>query len=86
VIVRLWAAGRAEGVTDDCEKTRRTAVSCMRGTGADAAVVEQAYFITGVNSLSAGYERSGAPQWIARRHPSGRISWRLRSPEPALAA
>jgi hypothetical protein len=86
VIVWLWATGSAEGVTDDYMKARRAAASFMRSTGTDAAVVEQAYFITGIRSLSAGYERAGGSHWIARRHPSGRISWRLRSRKPGLAA
>jgi hypothetical protein len=86
VIVWLWAAGSAEGVTDDYTKAREAAASFMRMTGTDTAVVEQAHFITGISSLSAGYERAGAPQWIARRHPGGRISWRLRPTGPELAA
>ena len=86
MIVWLWAAGNGEGVTDDYAKARGAAASFMRMTGTSAAVVEQAYFITGIRSLSAGYERAGGSHWVARRHPSGRISWRLRSPEPGLAA
>jgi hypothetical protein len=86
VIVWLWAAGNAEGVTDDYKKARGAAASFMRSTGTDAAVVEQAHLITGIRSLSAGYEKADAPHWIARRHPSGRISWRLRSRKPGLAA
>jgi hypothetical protein len=86
VIVWLWAAGNGEGVTDDYAKARRAAASFMRMTGTSAAVVEQAYFITGIRSLSAGYERAGGSHWIARRHPSGRISWRLRWTKPGLAA
>lgn len=82
----LWAAGSAEGVTDDHAKVRRAAVSFMRSTGTDAAVVEQAYFISGTRSLSAGYEKADAPCWVARRHPGGRVSWRMRPAEPGLAA
>jgi hypothetical protein len=86
VIVWLWATGNAEGVTDDCTKAREAATSFMRMTGASAAVVEQAHFITGIRSLSAAYERAGGSHWIARRHPSGRISWSLRPTGPELAA
>ena len=86
MIVRLWAAGTAEGVTDYRAKARRAAVFFMRSAGTDAAVVEQAYFISGTRSWSAGYERAGAPRWVARRHPGGRISWRMRPAEPGLAA
>ena len=52
----------------------------------DAAVVEQAYFISGARSLGAGYERDGAARWVARRHPGGRISWRMHPADPGLAA
>jgi hypothetical protein len=86
VIVWLWAAGSAEGVTDDYAKARRAAASFMRKTGTSAAVVEQAYLITGIRSLSAGYEKANAPHWVARRHPGGQISWRQRWPKPGLAA
>ena len=82
----LWAAGGAEGVTDDHAKARRAAVFFMRSTGTDAAVVERAYFISGTGSLSAGYERVGAPRWVARRHPGGRVSWRMCPADPGLAA
>lgn len=85
-MVWLWAAGSAEGVTDDYAKARGTAASFMRRTGTSAAVAEQAYFITGIRSLSAGYEKVSGSHWVARRHPSGRISWRLRSRKPGLAA
>ena len=54
---------------------------------ADTALIEQAQFIPGIKSLEAGYRqaRSG-PYWTARRHPSGRISFRLCVREPELAA
>lgn len=86
MIVWLWRAGSAEGVTDECRKARRAAASFMRGTGTGSAVVEQAHFIPGIDSLNTGYEKAGAPRWVARRHPSGRISWRLRPAAPELAA
>jgi hypothetical protein len=86
VIVWLWAAGSAVGVTDDHKKARRAAVFFMRDAGTDAAVVEQAYFVSGTRSLWAGYERAGAARWVARRHPGGRVSWRISPAEPGLAA
>ena len=86
MIVWLWAAGSAVGVTDDHANARRAAVFFMRSAGTDAAVVEQAYFISGARSLGAGYERDGAARWVARRHPGGRISWQMRPPDPGLAA
>ena len=51
MIVWLWAAGSAVGVTDDHANARRAAVFFMRSAGAAAAVVEQAYFISGARSL-----------------------------------
>lgn len=86
MIVWLWAAGSAVGVTDDHKKARRAAVFFMRDAGMDTAVVEQAYFISGTRSLIAGYEPAGAPRWVARRHPGGRISWLMRPADPGLAA
>lgn len=81
----LWATGSAVGVTDDHTRARRAAVFFMRSTGTDAAVVEQAYFVSGNRSLSAGYEKAAAERWVARRHPGGRVSWRMRPAEPGLA-
>jgi hypothetical protein len=86
MIVWLWAAGSAEGVTDDEEKARRTAASSMCETGTGSAVVEQAYFIIGIDTLVTGYQKAGAPFWIARRHPGGRVSWTLHRAAPGLAA
>jgi hypothetical protein len=86
VIVWLWAAGSARGVTDERSKARRAAVLFMRSAGADEGVVEQACFISGTRSLSAGYEWVGAVRWVARRRPGGRVSWRTRPAGPELAA
>lgn len=86
MIVWLWAAGSAVGVTDDHANARRAAVFFMRSAGTDAAVVEQAYFISGTRSLGAGYERDGAARWVARRHPGGRISWRMRPADPGAGS
>jgi len=86
VIVWLWKAGCAEGVTDSRRTARRRAVSLMRGAGA-TAILEMAYFNDGVRSLGAGYDRAhGAPYWVARRSRNGRANWTLRHAEPELAA
>jgi hypothetical protein len=86
VIVWLWWAGSAEGVTDSRRTARGRAVSFLRGTGA-TAILEMAYFNDGVRSLGAGYDRAhGAPCWVARRLPGGRVNWTLRHAEPELAA
>ena len=85
MIVWLWEAGPAAGVTDDPGKARRTAAFFMRSASTDSAVVEQARFIPGIRSLSAGYERpDGAARWVARLHPSGRITWKPRPPAAGL--
>jgi hypothetical protein len=86
VIVRLWSAGSAEGVTDRRAKACRTAASFIQSCGADTAVVEMAYFDDGVRSLSAGYMIADARRWVARRHPSGRVSWGASLAKPELAA
>jgi hypothetical protein len=84
VIVWLWAAGSSAGVTDDHAKARRAAASALASSGTGTAVVEQAYFVSGTRSLSAGYERPGT-RWVARRRRGGRVSWRLCPAEPGLA-
>jgi hypothetical protein len=76
VIVWLWSAGNARGVTDNHEKAREAAVLFMRGAGTDTAVVEQAHYVTGIDTLVTGYQKADAPHWVARRHPSGRITWK----------
>jgi hypothetical protein len=86
MIVWLWAAGSAVGVTDDPRRARKAVVFFMRSAGSVAAVVEEAYFVTGNRSLGAGYEKAGAARWVARRHPSGRVSWQMRPAEPGLPA
>jgi hypothetical protein len=86
VIVWLWSAGSAQGVTDNDEKARQAASRFIAGTGADTAVVEQAHYISGTDTLVTGYHKADAPRWVARRHPGGRVTWKLRPPAPELAA
>lgn len=86
MIVFLWSAGPAEGVTDSPRTARRHAAAWLRSREAETALVEQAQFIPGIESLEAGYRRVGGPRWTGRRHPGGRISWRLCGREPELAA
>ena len=87
MIVFLWSAGTAEGVTDSPWQARRSAAAWMRRLEADTALIEQAQFIPGIKSLEAGYRQArGGPYWTARRRSSGRISWRLCVREPELAA
>ena len=87
MIVYLWSAGTAEGVTDSPRKARRHAAAWMGRQKADTALIEQAHFIPGIESMEAGYTRTPRdPYWAGRRHPSGRISWRLCVRAPELAA
>jgi hypothetical protein len=86
VIVFLWQAGTAEGVTDDYATAQQRAASFMRDAGASTAVVEQASFIDGNTSLSSCYQPVPGRRWIARRHPGGRVYWEQRSRQPALTA
>jgi len=82
-MVWLWAAGSSQGVTDDQAKARKGAASALASSGTGTAVVEQAYFISGTRSLSAGYELAGA-RWVARRR-RGQVSWRMCPADPGLA-
>ena len=88
MIVWLWQAGSTQGVvvTGNQAKARRKVTSCMRDTGTVTAVLEMARF-DGMKSLNAAYAPVDGQSWVARCHPSGRVSWRLRAParEPAAA-
>jgi hypothetical protein len=84
VIVFLWQAGTAEGVTDDREKAQKQAAFFMGRAGASTAVVEQARFTGGNRSLGSGYQLAQGLYWVARRHPGGQVSWEPRWPAPEL--
>jgi hypothetical protein len=86
MIVFLWQAGTAEGVTDDCEKALKQAASFMHSTGASTALVEQARFTGGNRSLSSGYRALQGPYWVARRHHGGQVSWEPNWPAPEPTA
>jgi hypothetical protein len=85
-MVWLWAAGSAQGVTDDREKARAAAACFMSGTGADAAVVELAHYVSGTDTLVTGYRKAGALRWVARRYPGGQVTWKPAPPVPEPAA
>jgi hypothetical protein len=86
VIVWLWRAGSAEGVTDDEVKARTAAASFMRSNRVNTAVVEMAYFDDGVKSLSSGYVSADAWRWVARLHPGSRVSWSSVAAKSEVAA
>lgn len=85
MIVFLWSAGTAAGVTDSPRKARRHAAGWMRQQKAVTARVEPAHFMSGTDTLDADYI-SGGLHWAGRRHPSGRVTWRLRPERAAPAA
>ena len=87
MIVWLWQAGSTQGVlaTGNQAEARRKVASCMRATGAVIAVLEMAHFDV-VGSLNAAYAPVDGQCWVARCHPSGRVTWRLRAPEREPAA
>jgi len=88
VIVWLWEAGSTQGVLaiGSQAEARRKVASCMRATGVITGVLEMAHFDV-VGSLNAAYAPVDGQRWVARCHPSGRVSWRLRAParEPPAA-
>jgi hypothetical protein len=86
VIIWLWEAGAAVGVTDDYQTACRSAAAVMRGTGANTAVVQGARLIYGAGSLDPGYEATSGSRWVARRQANGRIQWTLRPASPVRAA
>jgi hypothetical protein len=77
VIVWLWSAGPAEGVTDDHARARRTAEAFMRLRQTDTAIIEQASFIPGITSMEIGYEND-VLSWVACRQPCGQVTWNPR--------
>jgi len=82
VIVWLWSAGTASGVTHDMIRAQLTAESAMRSGGADVAIVDKAFYVLGVESLTDGYRPAGT-RFVAERHPEGhvgRITWKEVSP------
>lgn len=81
MIVWLWQAGSTQGVlaTGNQAEARRKVATCMRDTGVVTAVLEMAHFDV-AGSLIAAYAPVEGQCWVARSHPSGRVSWRLRTP------
>jgi hypothetical protein len=78
VLVWLWSAGNALGVTDGDEQAREAAAAWMSGAGANTAVVELAHYVSAAEALVSGYRKADAPGWAARRLPGGRVTWALR--------
>lgn len=74
MIVWLWDAGSAHGVTDDESRARKTVTALMESSKADSARVESATLATGVPTLITVYRRTGTG-WSARREENGCIRW-----------
>ena len=74
MIVWLWDAGSAHGVTDDESRARNTVTAFMQSNQADSARVESATLATGVLTLATVYRRTGMG-WSARREGNGYIRW-----------
>lgn len=85
MILYVWRAGSAEGVTDDDRLARARAAEFMGRNGADRAVVETVHYRDWDNSMSDGYADHGGTLWEARRR-GGRITWAgCWVPDPRLA-
>jgi hypothetical protein len=74
VILWLWDAGSAHGVTDDESRARKTVTTLMRSNVANSARVESATLVTGVRTLTMVYRRTGTG-WLARRDDDGGVRW-----------
>lgn len=74
MILWLWDAGSAHGVTDDESRARTSVTTFMLSSAANCARVESATLVTGVRTLTMIYRRTGNG-WLARRDSSGQIRW-----------
>ena len=86
VIVWLWDAGSALGVTDDESRARQAAETFIHNGRATVARVEKATLVTGIRALNPGYARTGQG-WTAQPRRNGWIRWvpLLTSPEVAAS-
>jgi hypothetical protein len=90
VIVWLWDAHgpdcSASGVSDDKKRARQAARESLRRTGAEVALVEQAYIALELGTLAFGYQRTGTG-WTGRRNQRGAVRWQpLRQARERTAA
>lgn len=81
MIVWLWDAGSARGVTDDEQRARHAAEASMHDLGGHTARVERASLMSGVRTMTSGYHRTGVG-WAGQRHCNGRITWKPVSAPP----
>ncbi len=74
MIVWLWDAGSALGVTDDESRARESAAAFVLSGRAGTARVEQAHFVSGIRALNPGYARLGHG-WTAQPLRNGPVRW-----------
>lgn len=82
MMVWLWEAGKACGVSDDDVKARDAAEAFMHAGQASSLRVEGARLLTGANSLYTGYMRLGRG-WTGVARQGGPVRWRPLEDEPA---
>lgn len=82
MIVWLWDAGSAHGVSDDDGRARDAAEAFIRSGRASSATVERAHLITGIQSLYSGYARLGRG-WTTHPRKGGPVRWVALTGEPA---
>jgi hypothetical protein len=81
MIVWLWDAGSAHGVSDDDARAREAAEALIRDGRALSARVEMAV-MNSVRALDPGYGRLGRG-WTAHPRQNGPVRWVALTDEPA---
>jgi hypothetical protein len=74
VMVWLWDAGSAHGISDDPARARKAAEGFLCAGRASSALVERAHLVTGIQSPYSGYERLGRG-WVAVPLGGGPVRW-----------
>ena len=85
MIVWLWDAGDARGVSDDESRARQAASAYLYDGRAGTVRVERALLVVGGSWLTSGYRRTGEG-WLARPRRNGRVRWVPLARAPELAA
>jgi hypothetical protein len=75
IMVWLWDAGSACGVTDDGARAREAAAAFLSAAETPTARVEKAFLAPGTFALSLAHYRTGVG-WSAHRHHDGQIAWK----------
>jgi hypothetical protein len=83
IIVWLWDAGSAHGISDDDARAREAAEGLIRDGRARSARVERACVVAGIQSLYTGYTRLGRG-WTARPRRGGTVRWVALEDEPSV--